>query len=524
MTSSDVVVYGATPAGVAAAWLLGSTGASVQLLAPGSAIGGMLSNGICTAETENMDAGPEALAGAATEFTSRIGKRYGIDRPLFYWEPHIAEEVMRGMLDDAGVHVVTGARLERVNTSESRITSVITADGSEYAATVFLDCGYEGDLLAAAGVSYAVGRESIETYGESLAGIRFIDSPDQVAPNTTSRRVFIDEVQTLDPRWPDGSLLDGINDGSGLERGAASPLVMNYNFRPTLSTAADRVPFPEPANYRGERFELLRRWLAANRELGLRDILDLYPHPSGSWTPRPNDWRWRATAGTKWELNNKQAAVISIGHFGGQLHWPDGVRATRDKVFADHLAYTQGMLHFLGNDSDVPKHIREELATFGLAADEFSDNANWPRELYVREARRMVGASVLTQNDVLVNRRKADVVLRGTHKIDSHHVQRVTVPGGFRNEGRIWVALAEPYDIPYSALIPRREECSNLVVPVAVSASHVAFCSIRLEMIWMSLAHAAARAAQIALDRDTAVQDVPIGTLQQHLRDDGFSL
>ena len=528
MNRSDVIVYGGTPAGVGAAWVLGMAGAHVRLLTPGSWIGGLLSNGICTAETENMDAGPSALAGAATEFASRVGRRYGIDRPLYYWEPHVAEAVMWEMCDEAGVVVEIDAILRDAAFGSNGIESVTLTDDRTFAARVWLDCSYEGDLMAAAGVSYTFGRESTATYGEPLAGIRFNDSPDEVAPNTTSRKVFVDEVQTLNPFLDDGTPLPGIRDGSGLVRGESSPLTMNYNFRPTLSTADDRVPFPEPADYDPARFELLRRWFSsqasAGIEVGVRDVLDLYPHPSTKWTPRENDWRWHAAAGDKWELNNKQAAIISIGHFGGQEGWPDGSPAEREHIFADHMAYTLGLLHFLGTDPDLPAKVRSEMATFGLAADEFTDNANWPRELYVREGRRMVGSHVLTQHDLLADVRKPDAILRGTHKIDCHHVQRVTVPGGFRNEGRIWVSVPDPYDVPYRSLVPRGEECTNLIVPVALSASHVAYCSIRLEMVWTSLAHAGAHAALSALASDRAVQEIDVQELRQTLREDGFAL
>lgn len=524
MNRSDVIVYGATPAGVGAAWLLGSRGASVLLLAQGSWIGGMLSNGICTAETENMDAGPSALAGAATEFTRRVGFRYGFDRPLYYWEPHVAEEVMWEMCDEAGVRVETDAILREVTVRGNRIESLVLKEGHIFEARLFLDCSYEGDLMAAAGVSYTFGRESIEHYGESLAGVRFIDSPDEAAPNTTSRITYIDEVQALDPFWPDGSILDGVADGSALALGDASPLTMNYNFRPTLSTGADRVPFPRPPRYDPSRFELLRRWIASRDEFALRDVLDLYPHPSREWEPRAGDWRWQASPGSTWELNNKQSAVISIGHFGAQRGWPDGSDLDRKAIFDDHRDYTLGLLHFLATDRAVPRAVRDELSGFGLAAGEFTSNGNWPRELYVREARRMVGLHVLTQRDLLDDCRKSDAILRGTHKIDSHHVQRVTVPGGFRNEGRIWFSVKEPYDIPYRSLVPRTGECDNLIVPVALSASHVAFCSLRLEMVWMSLAHAAASAALLALSSDLPVQEVDRAQLQAGLRSDGFDL
>jgi len=230
-----------------------------------------------------------------------------------------------------------------------------------------------------------------------------------------------------------------------------------------------------------------------------------------------------AVPGEKWELNNRQSAIFSLGHFGGQVGYPDGDRATRRRIVQDHRAHNQGLLYFLGHDPDVPRRVREAMGRYGLAADEYADNDHWPYQLYVREARRMVGAHVLSEHDVRRDRRKAGSVTVGSHWIDCHHVQRVAVSReGFRNEGRIWLRTDEPFEIPYGCLTPKAGEAANLLVPVACSATHVAFCAVRLESTWMALGHVAGSAATEALAQDVPVQAVDIDRLRAALEAAGM--
>lgn len=237
------------------------------------------------------------------------------------------------------------------------------------------------------------------------------------------------------------------------------------------------------------------------------------------------DGRTRALPGRKWELNNRQDAVISLGHLGGQFCYPEADHAQRRRIWEDHRNHHQGLLYFLVHDRAVPRALRAEAARWGLAPDEFTDNDHWPYHLYVREARRMVGAYVLTQHDIQSHRRKPDSVALGSHWIDGHHVQRVAWSRTrFRNEGRIWVQVTAPFQIPYRCLTPSADDCANLLVPVCASASHVAFCSIRLESTWMALGQAAGVAAALAAEQNRPVQQLDAGTLQEHLLAAGVRL
>jgi hypothetical protein len=304
-----------------------------------------------------------------------------------------------------------------------------------------------------------------------------------------------------------GNLLPGISGwAKDYKEGDAHRGVMNYNWRLCLSNdPATRVPIPGPEHYDRARFRLLENWLAeqtrAGKEVKLTDILDLYHH-----------------AKDRIEVNNKQAAIISIGHFGGQFDYPDADYATRDKIIADHTDYTLGLLHFIATDESVPEKLRAEMQQYGLHKEEFADNGNWPYQIYVREARRMRGAYVVKQQDVTEDRRKPDAIAVGSHFVDSHHVQRLALsPTEFVNEGRIWLD-GFAYQIPYRALTPKAEECTNLLVPGAASYTHVAFCTYRLESTWMMGGHAAGTAAAMAAKDGKAVQALEIGALQDKLR------
>jgi len=351
--------------------------------------------------------------------------------------------------------------------------------------------------MARAGVSYTVGREAIAEYGEPLAGIRLDKTPRKAA--------------TVDEQ---GNLLPGISVwAKDLTEGAADPKTMNYNWRLCFSrTPETRAPFSKPARYDRGRYRLLENWLreqtAAQQKVVLTDILDLYAHH----VPGRKD---------KVEVNNKQAAIISIGHFGGQFEYPEADYAKRDEIIADHTEYTLGLLHFLATDEAVPENLRTETAEWGMHKEEFPDNGHWPYQMYVREARRMKGAYVMTQKDVQENRRKPDAIALGSHFIDSHHVQRVALSTTeFVNEGRIWEE-GMVYQIPFRAITPKKEECSNLLVPGAASFSHVAFCAYRLESTWMMTGHAAGSAAARAAKYDKPVQDLAMENLQPILRSQG---
>jgi hypothetical protein len=487
-SSADVVVYGGTPGGFAAALAAARNGASVLLVEQTGHIGGLNTSGINTAETEHMLVW--TIGGISLEFYERLGTAMGRKGPAFYFMSSTAEKTFNAMLDEARVERRFHQRVKKVEKDGARIAKITLTDGSAVAAKVFIDATYEGDLMARAGVSYTFGRESHETYGEEAAGIRL---------DKTTRKA--------NPYGDDGKLLPGISaEAKDLVAGAASKAPMNYNFRLCFTQKKEnQAPIPAPEKYDPARYTLLKRYCeetaAAKKPMKLTDFVDLYKRTDG-----------------KYEVNNKQAAVISLGHFGGQFDYPDASYAQQDAIYADHKEYTLGLLYFLANDPSVPENVRSELKTWGLAKDEFADNGNWPYYLYVREARRMQGRTVMSQQDVQTETSKDDSVGMGSHFIDCHHVQRVAVsPTEFCNEGRIW-RIGHAYQIPYRALTPKEEECTNLLVPVAASFSHVAFCTYRVESTWMIGGHAAGTAAALCAKSGTAVQKIDVSTLQEKLK------
>ena len=494
MVAYDVVVYGGVPSGIAAAVAAARWGLSVLLVEPSAHVGGLSTSGLNTAESEHMLTW--TFGGLAQEFYRRVGRCYGVGRPTYYFESSVAERVFLQMLEEADVTVWYGQRVARVDVEDGWIRRLTLTGGEAVTASTFVDASYEGDLMARAGVDYTYGREGREEFDEDLAGIRFDAEP---------RR-----ATTVDA---DGRLLPGISGWAHeVVPGAADPTVMNYNWRLCFSNHPDnRVEIPEPDHYDRSRYALLEHWLReqvrAGRKVELTDILDLYQHAPG----RPD----------KWEVNNKQDAIISLGHLGAQVDYPDADYTTREQIVAEHKRYTLGLFYFLANDTSVPENVRAEMRRWGLAKDEFVDNGHWPYQLYVREARRMRGAYVMTQHDVCHDRRKSDAVAVGSHFIDSHHVQRFAVSQSeFINEGRIWRA-GWAYQVPYRALTPKKHQCRNLLVPGAASFTHVAFCTYRLESTWMMAGHAAGVAAAIASEAGLPVQEVDVAELQRRLRQDG---
>jgi hypothetical protein len=496
----DNIVYSGVPCGIAASITAAREGAKVLLIEPTKHVGGLSTSGINTAESEHML--KWTIGGFADEFYQRMGRYYEeikarqtyphkdprLDTNYFF-ESSVAEKVYLDMLKEAGVEIRYGVRVDTVAKDGAKITSITLTDGTKLTAKVFIDASYEGDLLARAGVRYAVGRESKAEFGEEAAGIRF---------DTVPRK-----ARTVDAQ---GRLLPGFSAwAQDLTEGAAHGAPMNYNFRLTVAQSPQfRVPIPAPKHYDVTRYALLANWLrdqtAQKKPVQLSDILDLYERRNG-----------------KFELNNKQSAIFSLGHFGGQFDWPDSSYEQRARIYQDHLDYTLGLLHFLATDNAVPANVQQDMKALGLHKDEFVDNGHLPYQLYVREARRMRGEYVMTQHDVQTDRRKPDSIGMSSHFIDCHHVQRVALnENEFVNEGRIW-RRGCAHQIPYRALTPKPAECTNLLVPCAASYSHVAFCTLRVESTWMITGHAAGVAAAMAARTGTEVQKVNVTALQEKL-------
>ena len=501
----DVVVYGATPAGVCAATAAARSGAKTALVEPLPMVGGVMSSGLSFSDSNQTDR--RTLGGLFEEIHQRIEAYYrekGValtydvsvkdSRPWTY-EPHVAEKVFNDLLKEAGVKVFVKHQLRSAEKSGERIERLVT-DRETFAGKVFIDATYEGDLLPAAKVSSALGRESKERYGESLAGQQF---PKQ--------------KQTFSPRDDQGRLLPLLT-GEQLGPDEGDGKVMVYSWRLCMtSDPALRVPVKKPATYDPKRFELARRLYAANPKTPMVVGLDLYPLPGG-----------------KVDVNNGIARQLSMGLMGAQWGWCDASPAEREKIWQAHKDYTLELLWFLANDPGVPDKIREQFAALGFAKDEFASTDNWPPALYVREGRRMIGEYVFTQADVLQKITKPDAIAISSFPVDSHDCQRVALPdGGWLNEGTIFpvhmkglpkgIRYGQPHQIPYRSITPKRAECTNLLVPVGLSCTHVAYSSIRVEPTWITIGHSAGIAAALSAKKGGAVQDLEIPELQQRLRE-----
>jgi len=506
--SEDVVVYGGTPGGVIAAVQAGRMGKRVVLIEPTQHLGGMTTGGLGATDMGN----PKAIGGVAREFYQRILKyyqdksawknetqeqyakreRYYQGDALFGFEPHVAEKIYDDMLAEAHVRVVRGERLDLndgVKRDGTRIVSIRMESGKLFDSKIFIDGSYEGDLLAKAGVSYAVGREANRQYGETIDGIEVAYSK--------GHQFGLPVDPYMKPGDAASGLVHGIHADPPGQDGDADKRVQAYNYRICTTDAPEnRVPFPKPAGYDEKDFELLFRYY----EAGQKGI---------PWGPRgmPN---------RKTDTNNSGA--FSTDFIGMADAYPDADYATREKITAAHIRYDQGLLWTLANHPRIPARVREATGKWGLAKDEFVDNGNWPYQLYVREGRRMVGEYVVTEKDTMWERKCEDPIGLGSYNMDSHHCQRyVDAMGQARNEGDVEVGVAGPYGISYRSLVPKATECTNLLVPVCMSASHLGYGSVRMEPVYMILGQACGTAAVIAIDDNLDVQKVPYARLRERL-------
>jgi hypothetical protein len=489
----DLVVYGGTAGGVITAVSAAREGLKVALLEPRDHLGGMVSGGLGWTDYGRR----EVIGGYSLEFFERVGKKYG--KPIeWHFEPHVAEEVFKELVRDAGVEVFYRHRLRErtgVRKTATRVTTVAMESGATFAARVFADATYEGDLMAQAGVSYTWGREGTSEYGESLAGVR----------DRTPKHQFTVPVKPYDAT---GRLLPEISPEKKAPAGSADRKVQAYNFRVCMTRVPEnRVPFPKPSGYDSARFALLARMLAAmdavkqakQQTWSAVDVMKPDPLPDG-----------------KTDTNNNGA--FSTDYIGGSYGYPEGSYTARERIWQAHVEYVQGFLYFLQNDPQVPAGLRDDVATLGLCKDEFTDTANWPHQLYVREARRMVGEYVMSQKDIQDELTKPDAIGMGSYNSDSHNVQRIVNDDGLvENEGDMQVPVT-PYQIPYRVMLPKRAQATNLLVPVCFSATHVAYSTLRMEPQYMIIGHAAGVAASMAIKTSVAVQDVDTAALAAALR------
>jgi FAD dependent oxidoreductase len=494
----DLVVYGGTAGGVITAVSSAREGLRVVLLEPGSHLGGMATGGLSRTDYGKK----EVIGGYALEFYWRVGRKYDIQRfaqdVAWFYEPKIGEQVLRDMLTQAGVRVLMKHRLREktgVEKPAEKVVAITTENGARFAGRMFADCSYEGDLMAQAGVQYTFGRESQSEYGEPLAGVR----------ERTPLHQFLVRVS---PRDANGMLLPEVEEGPRATPGSADKKVQAYNFRMILSEdPANQIPFPKPPGYDPKRYELLARLLdAMTKKLGRPPVMNEVTLIARI----PN---------RKADINNNGA--FSTDYIGKSWNYPEGDYATRARIWQDHVDYVKGFFYFLAHDPRVPAPLQKEVNSWGLAKDEFLDTGHWPHQLYIREARRMVGEFVMTQKDLQTDLKKPDVIGMGSYNSDSHNIQRIaTADGAVENEGDMQVAVS-PYQIPYRVMIPKREQAANLLVPVCFSASHVAYSSLRMEPQYMILGQAAGVAASLALKSNKPVQDISVEALQQKLKQQG---
>ncbi len=521
----DLVIYGGTSAAIAAAIQASRMDMSVVIIEPSNRLGGLTTGGL-----GQTDIGRKyVIGGISREFYQGVRKHY--ENPIHWrwqkaeeykaggqsktqdgedamwtFEPSAALSIYAKMMESETISIEYGQRLNRkdgVKKTNGRITSITMESGEVYTGKMFIDATYEGDLLASAGVSYTVGREANSKYGENLNGVQDNITAESLV-GTISRNAkhhnFVEGVDPyVKPGDPKSGLLPFIDAEGPGKSGAGDKKVQAYCFRMTLTDHPEnRIPFRKPEGFKEIEYELMFR----NFEAGFNEM---------PWinSPMPN---------RKTDTNNR--AGFSTDFIGGNYDYPEASYEEREKIVARHRHYQQGLMWALANHPRVPEKIRKEVSRWGTCKDEYDTEDGWQNQLYIREARRMVSEFVMTQKHCEVMEPITDPVGMGAYNMDSHHVQRYVSKTGVQNEGNVECRLYKPYQISYRSIRPKKEECTNLLVPVCVSSSHIAFGSIRMEPVFMILGQSAATAAKLAIDKDIAVQDVDYAELSKILLKD----
>jgi len=497
----DVVVYGDSSGAVTAAISAKRQGLSVVLVNPTRFVGGMSASGLGATDFLGRQG---TFGGIASEFYALVAATYGKSFVRCF-EPHVGRQAFEKLIADANVQVDYNERLDRapgkgVKMNGKRIESITTLSGKTYRGKMFIDATYVGDLMAAAGVTYTVGREPESQYGEDLAGVRRGDTSPRVHYTQRDKDHFIKEVDPyVKPGDPNSGLLPFIFTIDGLTNGQGDRKIQAYNYRVCLTTDPQlRIPIEKPDGYREIDHELLLR----NFDAGDTRLPALVEPLEGS--------------GSKVDWNNMHA--VGSDHPGANWDYPEASYEKRDEIEKAHQTYIRGFLWTLSNNPRVPEAIRKKASAFGLSKDEFTDNGGWPWMIYIREARRMVGDYVMNQQDCEGKRKAPDPVALGSFGMDSHAVQHFVTEKGLANtDGVIWRVPPKPYGISYRSIIPRKGECENLFSPICLSTSHVAHGSIRMEPVFMALSQSAAIAAGLAIESKVSVQDVPYPPLHEKL-------
>ncbi|PQO33234.1 FAD-dependent oxidoreductase [Blastopirellula marina] len=471
---ADICVYGGTSGGVVAAIQARRMGKSAVLLSFGKHVGGLTTGGL----SHTDGGGADVCGGIAREFYNQIGQSH--------FKPSDAEDVYKKMLAEAGVEVHYLAHLDKVTKQGTQITSISMENGLVVKAKQFIDATYEGDLLARAGVSYAVGREANNVYDETYDGIR--------QPGTGGHNFPKAIDPYVKPGDPSSGLLPRIVADGGVP-GEGDKAIQAYCFRMRLVKGEDRLPFPKPNVYDTQQYEVLARLFESGAD------------PRMGWSIDTNNHH----------LFN---GAYFIDFVGGNTDWPEGDWKTREQIYQDHANYQIGVMYYLTHSPRIPSEWREKFAAFGLPTDEYRDTSGWTHELYIREGRRMLSDYVMTQENCQGYEVPEDSIGLASYNMDSHHCQMVAVDGAIRNEGNVEIRVS-PYPIAYRAITPKSSECTNLLVPVALSSSHIAFGSIRMEPVFMILGQSAATAASQAIDDKVNVQNVQYDQLAKRLLEDG---
>ncbi|MFA7172228.1 MAG: FAD-dependent oxidoreductase [Kiritimatiellia bacterium] len=514
----DIAVYGGTPAGVTAAIQAANSGKKAVLLSFNRHVGGMTSGGLTATDVGQK----ESIGGLASQYYNRIGR-------IRNFSPSQAEALFLKMLDEANVTVLLGRCLESVDIKDGRLVSATMESGETVKAAVFIDTTYEGDLLAAANVSYCVGREPASAYAESLAG-----QWQKVSWKNVYQFCRLPISPYVQPDDPKSGLLPEISSEPYGNAGQGDHRVQAYNFRMHLTDKADKIPFPQPQDYDPGRYALLARFFNLDSRIDWTLTYTTALMKDGPVQVRNGD--------------SNNAGSFSSDYVGGNYRWPDGtykpgsfselpapqrgmpmslgkLYEMRELIFQDHVNYQQGLMYFLANDPQVPQSLRERVNRFGLDPHEFQNTKFWPHQLYIREGRRMVSEYVMTQANCELKRTVSDSIGLASYPMDSHFCQRVVVEEEgkmtVRNEGGFGLICAGAYPVSYSSIVPKKSECTNLLVPVCLSASHAAYGSIRMEPVFMILGQSAGAAAVLAIDEGVTVQDVVYEKLKLRLLRDG---
>lgn len=499
----DVCIYGGTSAGVIAAYAAKMCGKTVLLIEPGKLLGGMTTGGLGQTDIGNK----QAITGLSRQFYKKIGQEYGVDEQWIF-EPRVAHKVMQSYITKGRINVLFQKQISYVKKEGTVIKSILLKDAEhpsdasiEVSAKEYIDCTYEGDLMAKAGVSNTVGREDNKKYNETLDGFQLPEYHKQ-----SGYHQFPDGVSPYKiPGDPSSGLVWGISNDAPGKQGTGDKKIQTYNFRICLTDSAEnRIPITRPADYDSSKYELLVRLFEA--QPGMRKINDYF-----IWSLMPNH---------KTDINNRGA--FSTDMIGANFYWPEASFEQRKKIFDDHLSYTQGLLYFMKTDKKVPGELRQFVSEWGYPKDEFTEFENFTPQLYVREARRMIGEHVMTEHNCRGTEKVTDGIGLAAYTMDSHNCQRIVVNGMVKNEGNVEVGNFPPYPVSYRSLIPKQNECTNLLVPVCLSASHIAYGSIRMEPVFMVLGQSAAMAASIAIDGKTSVQKINISQLRDWLEADPY--